>query len=1583
MLGESDGASPVIELDPLPSDLVTNAIFLTGTISNDNLAEYKFEVAPIGSNDFVTIFTGTENVTDGVLGSFDPTLLLNDSYTLRVTAKDTSGLSSEVSETVDVGGDLKLGNFQLSFTDLTVPVSGIPISVTRTYDSIGVAQQDDFGPGWRLEFRDTDLRTSLGPDETYETFGIRENAFTDNTRVYVTLPGGKRETFTFSPKRDRLSRFVTGPNGEGGLFHPAFKAQDGSHNTLTVRDVLLTRNPNGEYVALSGTPYNPENSFFGGSYTLTTKEGIVYEISAKTGDLLTVRDRNGNTLTYTDEGIFSDTGVSVTFERDAIGRITSVIDPAGEKIVYSYDAVTGDLVGVRDRANNTTTLEYEAQERPHYLTGINDPLGREAVRNEYDESGRLTRILDVNGSAVELEYDRDNSTQTVKDVFGNPTTYVYDERGNVLTEVDPLGLVTLRTYDDDNNVLTETVITDESGPEGYTTTYTYDRNGNKLTETDALGNVTRWSYNQRGQVLTETDPLGNTTRNSYSLSGNLLSSQDAAGNRTEYGYDIRGNLLSMTNAAGNITEFQYDESGNATFVRNPLDNETSFTYDQNGNRLSKTQTVTMPNGAEELVTRWTYDFENRVTSITDAENNTTRYEYDKNGNRVLKIDALSRHTAFRYDDKNQLVETIYPDDTPDDDEDNLRTITLYDKGGRRRATIDEAGRVTHYNYDDAGQLVETIYPDETDSLEQLINEIAPGETSATIDWTAVVYPKETPAYVSDNPRSSKLYDQQGETLADIDPLGNRTEYRYNGLNQLVEMIAPDDIPETKDDNPRTTYSYDEAGRKISETDELNQTTSYVFNNRGLLEKTIFADGSFTTTGYDVLGRQNSFTDQLGITTEYRYDALGQLTGVKDALGNWTEYGYDEVGRQIWQEDALDRRTLYEYDKIGRRTVVELPMGQREGTVYDPVGNVVSTTDFNQDTINFSYDPLNRLISKTFPDNTEVNFTYTPTGRMSTVTDDRGTTSYEYDIRDRLISRTDPTGVYLPSSATIEYDYDDAGNRTLVRTPGGETEYSYDSRNRLVQVTDSSQGVTRYEYNGVNNLIQTVLPNGVVENRVYDSLNRLDFLENKLDDTVISSYNYTLDAMGNRVSVLEHTGRLVEYEYDPLYRLTSETISGDPDGDNRVITYTYDKVSNRLTRDDSVEGLTSYTYDDNDQLQTETLVKNEETVYTREYDYDDNGNTTSVLENGSETTYSWDYENRLIGATTPDAVERSYSYDSDGVRVSSTVGGETTEYLVDKNRPYAQVLEEHVDGEIAVRYVHGLDLISQSNNGQQSVYLVDGLGSTRVLADESGGVISNYTYNAFGSLINSTGGTENKYLFAGEQFNSELEQYYLRARYYDPSLGRFTRRDTYEGDVFEPVTLHKYLYGNANPVTYIDPTGLFSLAAAASVFSILDTLIKTTLKITESIVTAFIPLTTCQSYEIAEDHIFYPDVDDLFGSITGFHSVVRAIEGTHYYWVEPPPISAGYDHYRTTFGVPGNAAIKESSFFPELWNAEDVLRKIREAYDKTNCPSFGYWEASVPIETIPLFEIAIGGHVTISWGTKIITTAFPADGGFND
>lgn len=146
-----------------------------------------------------------------------------------------------------------------------------------------------------------------------------------------------------------------------------------------------------------------------------------------------------------------------------------------------------------------------------------------------------------------------------------------------------------------------------------------------------------------------------------------------------------------------------------------------------------------------------------------------------------------------------------------------------------------------------------------------------------------------------------------------------------------------------------------------------------------------------------------------------------------------------------------------------------------------------------------------------------------------------------------------------------------------------------------------------------------------------------------------------------------------------------------------------------------------------------------------------------------------------------------------------------------------------DGALQVEYVYGNNLITQEQGNSRTYYHFDGLGSTRLLTDTTGSIVSNYNYEAYGELINSTGAVENKYLFAGEALDEELGDYYNRARYYDTDTGRFTRRDTYEGKYREPLTLHKYIYTHDNPVNYIDPSGKTTLAENNIVYAILNTL----------------------------------------------------------------------------------------------------------------------------------------------------------------
>jgi RHS repeat-associated protein len=359
------------------------------------------------------------------------------------------------------------------------------------------------------------------------------------------------------------------------------------------------------------------------------------------------------------------------------------------------------------------------------------------------------------------------------------------------------------------------------------------------------------------------------------------------------------------------------------------------------------------------------------------------------------------------------------------------------------------------------------------------------------------------------------------------------------------------------------------------------------------------------------------------------------------------------------------------------------------------------------------------------------------------------------------------------------------------------------------------------------LITTSFGNGTQEIRQYDVLNRLTYLENHKGDTILSSYAYTLDKVGNRTKVVENDSRTVDYSYDNLYRLTKEQITDSVYGD-RASEFTYDKVGNRLIQSENVGGTvttTAYVYDANDRLLRE-VVDGQVAV---SYDYDANGNTLSKQDASGSTLYDWNDEGRLVGAIVLDGngdpkQQMKYHYNSDGIRVASSLDEQQTHYLLDNSQAYAQVLEEYNNtGTLQVAYTFGNDLINQTRNGLTTFYMVDGLGSTRLLTDVQGNVLNIYDYDAFGETISQSGNVDNQYLFTGEQFDQGLGDYYLRDRFYDQSVGRFTRKDIYEGRLGEPLTLHDYLYTHNNPINNTDPTGLFTLSETLRALSLVSSL----------------------------------------------------------------------------------------------------------------------------------------------------------------
>ena len=262
--------------------------------------------------------------------------------------------------------------------------------------------------------------------------------------------------------------------------------------------------------------------------------------------------------------------------------------------------------------------------------------------------------------------------------------------------------------------------------------------------------------------------------------------------------------------------------------------------------------------------------------------------------------------------------------------------------------------------------------------------------------------------------------------------------------------------------------------------------------------------------------------------------------------------------------------------------------------------------------------------------------------------------------------------------------------------------------------------------------------------------------------------------------VEVNGRTLNWTCDGIYRLTNEAISSAPSGKNGTVAYYLDPVGNRLSDTSSLSGVTagSGTFDADDRLSSET--------------YDSDGNTSTT----GGKSYAYDSENHL---TSRNGGSVTLVYDGDGKRVSKTVGGVITRYLVDDLNPtgYAQVVEELVSGSVTRQYSYGSSRIDENqlvnSTWTPSFYGYDGSGSVRQLLNASGSVTDTYEYDAWGNRISITGTTPNNYLYRGEQYDSDLGLYYLRARYYNPLTGRFLSRDSVEGSPFVPATLHKNLY----------------------------------------------------------------------------------------------------------------------------------------------------------------------------------------------
>ena len=549
-------------------------------------------------------------------------------------------------------------------------------------------------------------------------------------------------------------------------------------------------------------------------------------------------------------------------------------------------------------------------------------------------------------------------------------------------------------------------------------------------------------------------------------------------------------------------------------------------------------------------------------------------------------------------------------------------------------------------------------------------------------------------------------------------------------------------------------------------------------------------GSVSTSfAYDYRGRRTSVTDPNGKTTQYAYDDADRLTSVTDAASHLTAYAYDTENNLLSITDALGRITGFSYDTSGQVNTVVFPNGATESYSFIRTGELTGKTDRNGNTINYSYDNVDRLLSKSYPDSTSVNYTYDILGRLTQAADASGTYSFSYDNLGRL-TQTSTQYAFLSGQTLVNnYTYDANSNRASFANPqGGTTSYVYDALNHLASETDFAGRLFTFSYDALGRRTGLTRPNGVNTSYTYDSLSRLLSVLHQTGNTTLDGAAYAYDAAGNRTSKTALPANLTSaYSYDPVYELTKVL-----QGATTKESYTYDAVGNRTYQPGA-----PYTYNSSNEMLTREGVP---------YTYDADGNTLSKTNGSGTTSYAWDFENRLTSVTLPGTGGTvTFKYDPFGRRIQKTSPSGTTAYVYDGDN----IIEELTGstGTLSERYTYGPG-IDEPLVGQRQpkifYYEADGLGSVTSLTDPTGAVAATYTYDSFGFMTASTGTATNWFRYTARQFDSDTALYYYRARFYDPTTGRFLSEDPI-GSKGSGTNFYRYVRNS--PIYFTDPSGL--------------------------------------------------------------------------------------------------------------------------------------------------------------------------------
>jgi RHS repeat-associated protein len=1165
-----------------------------------------------------------------------------------------------------------------------------------------------------------------------------------------------------------------------------------------------------------------------GSVIMRTGCGRREQFTFSGGAYITPRDSTQGTLTANGDGTYAFryyTGARDVYDAD--GRLVSEESREGFRHEFLYDS--------RGKLPLTGTSPFSVDPNQPMIVAYVPRLTRIQERSP---DGQLT------GFAVDFTYDESTGRLTTAATDdGRELHYTHDDAGSGLTrgnlvQVDGLGdLFYFYKYEDAHDAHNVTWI--QYGQDGTPAQNVYDTQ-DRVTQQTQGATVLTFSY---VTPFTQTD----VTRKIYDDQGVLLYT-----NVSHYTFDEAGYLSNEVNPLGDSLKSFYTankdldytewrKSGNNTVLKS-----THYTFDGLGHKLSESTTLDAADGGETITRSWMYDnnwiaSEQAVSDADPAKVFRTEYTFfrDVPGGTPVDLQSIKRRnddgsfatTTYTYCTSADVaapnstcpyLRQLKSVDGPRTDVTDVTTYTYYpdtDQSGcfsppagtchRKGAlwkTMNALGQVTEITrYDGAGRAtrikdINGVFTDMAyDDRGRLLSRKVRGPNDGV---------------ETDDAITSYVHDDRGNTTQITQPDGSYLTYDFDGLDRLTSIT--DRLGNT------TQYVLDSEGNRLREDTydpsmTLTRTLSRSFTRLNQTWKTKTAAGDATTLAYDVSGNVTSTTDPLNHATTQTYDDLDRLTKtVQDASSGGimatVKYTYDAANNLRKVIDPKTLTTEYLYDARSNLTELDSPDTGTTHYTYDASGNRLTQVDARGVTSTYTYDSLNRLVQIEYPTSSlDVAYHYDepdtttgcsgsyPLGRLTTMQDASGTTSYCYDRRGNVAKKTQVIG---STTLSVSYTYDLADHLVGITYPGrGSAAYGRDSMGRIAALTFSPLiGPTHdilqaVEYAPFGPPTSYEFPSGQALSKTYDQ----NYWVTDVGGSALELH-FQRDSVGNIARLTDSGGTTIEqYGYDGLYRLKSVSDAASAN----IESYTYDATGDRLSKTIAVQAAQAYVYDP----ASHHLTSVNGTPRT----YDDVGNTETDGTGLSGRTYTYDDRNRLVAARTSAFTQLNSQYNGRGERVSKTFGATTTLFLYDEA---GMLLSEYTSGGTPLRtylYADTTPVAMIDGPGTFEYVHTDQLGTPRAITSTTGAVIWVWDFegNPFGEAASANDPDGNgvnliqSLRFPGQYFDTETGLNYNYFREYEPSTGRYVESDR----IGLSGGISTYSYVSGSPSMLTDRLGL--------------------------------------------------------------------------------------------------------------------------------------------------------------------------------